>query len=1054
MKFQRLLLLLLTLAAPVVARAQSANNVWYFGAQAGIDFNYSPPRSLADGQMDAPEGCASIADRRTGALLFYSNGAQVWNSSHSVMPNGDSLGGHVSSLQSVVIVPDPASEVRYYVFTTDASERSFRFGLQYAIVDMRADGGRGDVVAKNVPVIAPVGERLCAVKSCSDNQFWIITYSGLAHEFYSIAVTTSGVSAPVISKIAAPEYGLLEFKSSQRGDMLVMSSAMSPTGNTSYETRFLRLDHTSGKLTHITSTSGAPAFYCFSPDDKKLYLSAGKLIQYDVSRIDSASIAASADTLYDGSVYQMGGIQLAPNGKIYLAVRNQVFLAVIDEPNKSGPACSFKLNGFSLDHGFCKLQLPNVVNALNTIGIDAGPDVAVCAGDSIRLAGTGGQYFQWSPSKSLSCSDCPEPMASPSETTVYRLVVSDLLGCSATDSVTVNVRPRPEADAGADTVICGGSSVTLHSKGGTAYRWSPEAGLSCIDCPEPTVRPAASTTYTVRVTDSSGCSDEDTVRVFVADTVIANAGADVQVCAGRPVQLNASGGVIYRWSPARGLSCTNCSAPIATPDSTTRYRVDVWNEYACVSFDEVVVTVVAMPSLLEVSDTIVCVGVGVRLVARGATDVRWDASPDLSCLDCPDPIARPMSTTTYYVTGTSESGCTTIDSVTVHVVAQPAIRLSGDSIICRGSNARLTVSGAERYRWWSSQEVVSCPTCTEQLLSPGRSTTYYVEGRNAAGCSELDSFVVDVRDQPRLKVLGGGRMCADGAVAIHVEGAATYIWSPSNGLSCNDCADLIATPSSTTLYRVIGSLPGGCSDTAFVPITVDEPIAINASLPRGVRLAPGTAARIAMSIDKQITTDTMRLSIAWHNGSLSLRDFNPATTLSADGWRVLIRENGPLRFRADLVRSAPGVIIAGAVLEMIVTAYMADSLASELELSITSNTRCANFLSTSGQVILDSLCGLTSRLIEVSSELFRLDRPMPTPTSGHFETVYSIPFSGVVHLRLLDASGAVATSIVSEAVGAGEHSAQVNVASLSAGVYHLQLQFGNATREQRIVIVK
>jgi hypothetical protein len=93
--------------------AQRANNLWYFGDSAAIDFNSSPPSSRIDSRMYAPEGSASIADRRTGELLFYTNGEQIWNSSHEIMINGDALEGHRSSLQSSVIVPDPVLHRRH-----------------------------------------------------------------------------------------------------------------------------------------------------------------------------------------------------------------------------------------------------------------------------------------------------------------------------------------------------------------------------------------------------------------------------------------------------------------------------------------------------------------------------------------------------------------------------------------------------------------------------------------------------------------------------------------------------------------------------------------------------------------------------------------------------------------------------------------------------------------------------------------------------------------------------------------------------------------------------
>lgn len=70
----------------------------------------------------------------------------------------------------------------------------------------------------------------------------------------------------------------------------------------------------------------------------------------------------------------------------------------------------------------------------------------------------------------------------------------------------------------------------------------------------------------------------------------------------------------------------------------------------------------------------ICPGESVRLSAAGTDAYRWEPSSGLSCADCPDPIATPRRTTTYYVTGTDAGGCSVVDSVTV-VVGRPPIEL-------------------------------------------------------------------------------------------------------------------------------------------------------------------------------------------------------------------------------------------------------------------------------------------------------------------------------------------------------------------------------------------
>ena len=61
--------------------AQNEGNIWYFGTNAGLDFNSGSPVMLSDGMLDTFEGCATISDNN-GDLLFYTDGMLVYNKNH------------------------------------------------------------------------------------------------------------------------------------------------------------------------------------------------------------------------------------------------------------------------------------------------------------------------------------------------------------------------------------------------------------------------------------------------------------------------------------------------------------------------------------------------------------------------------------------------------------------------------------------------------------------------------------------------------------------------------------------------------------------------------------------------------------------------------------------------------------------------------------------------------------------------------------------------------------------------------------------------------------
>ena len=110
-------------------------NIWYFGQNAGLDFNdldpNGNPRVLTDGQINTLEGCSVMCDEN-GRLLFYSDGVTVWNRLHEIMPNGTDLKGSFTSTQSALIVPHPGNTFLYYIFTT--SPQAHPDGLNYKIL--------------------------------------------------------------------------------------------------------------------------------------------------------------------------------------------------------------------------------------------------------------------------------------------------------------------------------------------------------------------------------------------------------------------------------------------------------------------------------------------------------------------------------------------------------------------------------------------------------------------------------------------------------------------------------------------------------------------------------------------------------------------------------------------------------------------------------------------------------------------------------------------------------------------------------------------------------
>src|SRR5690606_28123461 len=163
---------------------------------------------------------------------------------------------------------------------------------------------------------------------------------------------------------------------------------------------------------------------------------------------------------------------------------------------------------------------------------------------------TDGVRFTWTPATYLDDPTIKNPLVSP-QTDITYTIRSEVGTCFSEASIRIRPVPYPIADAGPDQRICLGASTTLRATGGSIYKWSPVLYLSNTNVANPTVQtPGGSMRYIVEVRDVLGCPkpDYDTVLVDVINLVADAGPRDTVIVVGQPLQLNGTGGDIYRWS--------------------------------------------------------------------------------------------------------------------------------------------------------------------------------------------------------------------------------------------------------------------------------------------------------------------------------------------------------------------------------------------------------------------------------------------------------------------------------------------------------------------------
>jgi hypothetical protein len=435
--------------------------------------------------------------------------------------------------------------------------------------------------------------------------------------------------------------------------------------------------------------------------------------------------------------------------------------------------------------------------------------------DDVNIVLSSSSAYNWAPSAHVSNPAISNPQAWPTVTTTYTVTTSGSCG-SVSDEVTITVNPTVQgANAGSDKTICEGWNAVLNgsSTGGTDYLWSTGQTTSSIS-----VSPSVSSTYTLVVSNSSGCSQSDEVMVAVNSAATANAGPDPAICSGQTILLNGNGNGSYSWSPQTGLTCPTCASTGANPAATTTYTLTATNNCGSVS-DEVTVTV-GMATANSGNDVTICPNGSTLLNGAGNGSYSWSPAAGLSCTTCANPVASPSATTTYTLIATGNCGSASDEVVvTVDPSATANANAGSDATICSNASTILNGVGSGSFNWVPAAGL-SCTTCANPVASPTTTTTYTLMVTSTCG-NASDEVKVTLDSSATVTANAGNdvTICANDSTVLNAAGNGTYSWSPATGLSCTGCANPVASPTTTTTYTLmVTSSCGNASDEALVTV--------------------------------------------------------------------------------------------------------------------------------------------------------------------------------------------------------------------------------------------
>jgi gliding motility-associated-like protein len=246
----------------------------------------------------------------------------------------------------------------------------------------------------------------------------------------------------------------------------------------------------------------------------------------------------------------------------------------------------------------------------------------------------------------------------------YNLVIEDANDCTLSLDTMIVAPGAPVLNLPSSVMLCG-ESVVLAPGGVGTYNWSTGEATESI-----MVTTIGS--YSVTVTNAEGCSAEATTEVLPGMMPVGILENDFpEICPGDSLQVNVSGGVTYRWlEGASSLSAADVFNPLAFPDTTTTYQVEVGNDCG---MDTLMFSILVYDILATAgADTCIAPGDEARLMAQGGIFYAWEDNPfPVSDPSIQNPTVSPEDSTTYRVAITDINGCLTLDEVTVLVANNP-----------------------------------------------------------------------------------------------------------------------------------------------------------------------------------------------------------------------------------------------------------------------------------------------------------------------------------------------------------------------------------------------
>ncbi len=416
-------------------------------------------------------------------------------------------------------------------------------------------------------------------------------------------------------------------------------------------------------------------------------------------------------------------------------------------------------------------------------------------------------------------------------------------GCSDIKPVVVTINPKPTVTITNPAAVCAPATVdittaavTAGSTAGLTYTYFTDAaGTLVLGTPNAV---AASGTYYIKGTTASGCSDLKPVVVTVNPKPTVVVTDPAPVCTPGTVDLTAA--TVTAGSTA-GLTYTYFTDAAGTIILGTPNAVSASGTYyikgtavsGCTDIKPVVVSIILKPSVVINNPAAICAPGTVDITAAsitagstaGLTYTYFTDAAGTLVLAAPNAVA---TSGTYYIKGTTASGCSDIQPVTVTVNPKPTVVITNPAAICAPGTIDITLAAVTSgstvgltYTYFTDAAGTIVLATPNAIAASG---TYYIKGTTAAGCSDIKPVVLTINTLPIASIsYSGSPYCATGTATATLTGQAGGTFTAPVGVIIDPVTGSINLASSTAgTFTVIYTFSNGtCSNTTPATITIN-----------------------------------------------------------------------------------------------------------------------------------------------------------------------------------------------------------------------------------------